>query len=81
MSTVTPDPGTLNPPLGQCPNRLHRTPMAGAIITRSPATLQSDRARGRCRIPTVKIGRTVAYRESDLLAFIESCRVAVGGIA
>ena len=81
MSDTPADPGALTPPLGQCPARLHRTPMAAAILSRSPATLQSDRARGRCRIPTVKIGRTVAYLESDLLNFVASCRVAVGGIA
>jgi len=67
------DPGALKPPLGDLPNRLHRTAMAAAILTRSAATMQSDRARGRCKIPTVKIGRTVAYRESDLLAFIARC--------
>jgi hypothetical protein len=69
------NPGALTPPLGQCPARLHRTRMAAAILTRSAATMQSDRARGRCKIPVVKIGRTVAYREADLLAFVESCRV------
>ena len=75
MPAHIPDPGALTPPLGQCPARLHRTPMAAAILSRSPATLQSDRARGRCRVAAVRIGRTVAYREADLLAFVESCRV------
>ena len=65
---------TLSPPFGECPNRNHETPMAAAIICSTPKSLEAERCRRRLKIPTIRIGRKVLYRESDLLAFLTSCR-------
>ena len=68
-------PVTLNPPFGLCPNRMHDTPSAAACIGLAVATLEVERCRRRLKIDHYKIGRKVMYKESDLLAFLDSCRV------
>ena len=65
----------LNPPFGMCPSRMHDTPSAAACIGLAPATLELERGRKRLKIAHHKIGRKVAYKESDLMAFLDSCRV------
>jgi hypothetical protein len=65
----------LIPPFGQSPNRLHDTPTAAVLIGIAPASLELDRSRRRLGISHYKIGRVARYRESDLLAFLERCRV------
>ncbi|MBN8524458.1 MAG: helix-turn-helix domain-containing protein [Planctomycetes bacterium] len=69
------DPSTLNPPFGQAPDRMHATAMAAACIGVAAKSMALDRCRRRWRIAHCKIGRRVAYRESDLLAFLDRCRV------
>jgi hypothetical protein len=69
------DPSTLAPPFGQAPARSHDTPMAAACIGVAEKSLALDRVRRRWRIPHCKIGRRVIYREADLLAFLDRCRV------
>jgi hypothetical protein len=70
-----PLPVMLNPPFGSCPNRMHDTPSAAACIGLAPATMEVERCRKRLKIAHHKIGRKVVYRESDLIAFLDSCRV------
>ena len=65
---------TLYPRFGECPNRNHETPMAAAIICSTPTSLEAERCRRRLKIPTIRVGRKVLYRESDLLAFLDRCR-------
>ena len=65
---------TLSPPFGECPNRIHATPMAAAILGSTPKTLEVERCRRRLKIATIHIGRRIGYLEKDLLAFIASCR-------
>ncbi len=64
----------LVPPFGSMPHRMHETPSAAACLGVAASSLQVDRCRRRWRIPSFKVGRKVLYRESDLLAFLESCR-------
>ena len=68
-------PVTLNPPFGMCPNRMHDTPSAAVCIGLAPATLEIERCRRRIKIAHHKLGRKVLYQESDLMAFLASCRV------
>lgn len=65
---------TLSPPFGACPNRNHDTPMAAAILCSTPKSLEAERCRRRLKIPTIRVGRKVLYREADLLAFLDRCR-------
>ena len=66
----------LNPPFGMVPNRMHETPPAAACIGVAGSSLECDRtAKRRWRIPFCRIGRKILYRESDLIRFIDSCRV------
>ena len=66
---------TLSPPFGELPNRIHATPMAAAILGSTPKSMEAERCRRRYKIPTIRIGRRVSYREADLLAFLDRCRV------
>jgi len=63
------------PPFGECPTRLHSTPAAASCIGVASASLELDRVRKRLRIPYHKVGRSVLYREADLMAFLDRCRV------
>ena len=65
----------LSPPFGMCPNRMHDTPSAAACIGLAPSTMEVERCRRRLKIAHHKIGRKVMYKESDLMAFLDSCRV------
>jgi len=65
----------LTPPFGECPSRMHATPAAASCIGVAPASLELDRVRRRLLIPYHKVGRSVLYRESDLMAFLDRCRV------
>lgn len=65
----------LNPPFGMSPNRLHTTPSAAAHVGLATATLEVDRCRRRLNIVYCKVGRKVLYKEADLVAFLEQCRV------
>lgn len=49
---------------------------AAQLLTIQPATLAIWRATKRYNLPYVKIGRSVRYRKSAVLAFIESRTVA-----
>ncbi len=69
------DPGLLHPAFGECPNRMHHTPMAAACIGVAASSMEVDRCRRRWRIPHTKIGRKILYKEADLLAFLACCRV------
>lgn len=42
------------------------------VLTVQPATLATWRSKQSQSLPYVKIGRSVRYRKSDLLAFIEA---------
>ena len=66
---------TLSPPFGSSPYRNHETPMAAAALSSTPKTLEAERCRRRWKIPTIRVGRKVLYREADLLAFLDRCRV------
>ena len=65
----------LAPPFGECPSRMHSTPAAASCIGVAPASLELDRVRRRMRVVFYKVGRSVLYRESDLMAFLDRCRV------
>lgn len=65
---------TLSPPFGACPYRNHDTTMAAAILSSTPKSLEAERCRRRLKIPTIRIGRKVLYREADLMAFLDRCR-------
>ena len=65
----------LNPPFGMCPNRMHDTPSAAVCVGLAPATLEVERCRRRLKINYHRCGRKILYKESDLLAFLDSCRV------
>jgi hypothetical protein len=41
----------------------------------APHTLEADRCERRFGIPYIKIGRSVRYREEDVVAFIEKNRI------
>jgi len=66
---------TLSPPFGTCPNRNHETAMAAAILCSTPKAMEAERCRRRWKIATIRVGRKVLYREADLLAFLDRCRV------
>jgi hypothetical protein len=74
-ATLPADPATLSPPFGSAPNRLHDTAMAAALLSSTPGTLEQERMRRRWRLPYLRMGRKIAYREADLLAFLDRCRV------
>jgi hypothetical protein len=64
---------TLVPAFGECLNRLHDNQTAARLIGVSPATLATDRsARRQLRVPYLRLGTKIAYRESDLLAWLDS---------
>ena len=65
----------LDPPFGCLPNRMHETPSAARCIGVSAGSLETDRYRRRWRIAHCKIGSKVLYKEADLMAFLDSCRV------
>jgi hypothetical protein len=69
------DPTKLDPPLGVCPHRLHSTQMAAAIVGLAPSTMEVNRCRRRLKIAYCKVGRRVQYKEADLLAYLDRCRV------
>lgn len=60
---------------------LHPTPKAAEIIGVSESFLVNDRCTGRHRIPYIKLGRKVVYREDDLLNWLESRRHCAGEAA
>jgi hypothetical protein len=68
-------PVLLTPSFGMCPNRMHDTPSAAACIGLAPATMEVERCRRRLKIAHHKIGRKILYKESDLIAFLDACRV------
>ena len=72
--TSSPSAVRLHPPFGECPQRMHDTPSAAACLGVAASSLEVDRCRRRWCIPTIRIGRRVLYRESDLLAFVNRCR-------
>jgi len=75
-STTTVTSVSLTPLFGSMPNRMHDTPSAAACIGVAACSLEVDRTcKRRWRIPFVRIGRKVLYRESELIAFLDSCRV------
>ncbi len=51
---------------------LHDEKSAAEFLGLEPGTLAVWRSTRRYNLPFVKIGRLVKYRESDLLAFVES---------
>ncbi len=81
MSSISPTeqtalPGLLTPPFGELPNRMHETPSAAACLGVAACSLEVDRTcKRRWKIAHIKIGRKVLYQESDLMAFLASCRV------
>ena len=75
LSAIAADPAKLDPPLGTCPHRLHLTPMAAAIVGLAPSTMEVERCRRRLKIAYCKVGRRVQYKEADLLAYLDRCRV------
>lgn len=77
LSAIAANPTTpvLSPPFGADPNRMHDSPTAARLVGLAPATLEVDRCRRRLKIAHYKAGRKILYRESDLMAFLASCRV------
>lgn len=59
-------------------NELLDEKQAASILKVQPGTLSVWRSTGRYSIPFVKVGRSVRYRRSDLLAWLES-RTQVNG--
>ena len=47
-------------------------PAAAAVLKINPQTLAVWRSTKRYAIPYIKVGRSVRYRESDLMAWLES---------
>jgi len=60
---------------GKKPRKLYETPQAADVIGVSPATLTTWRCTKRVSVPYIKLGGKVLYDETDLLAFLESCKV------
>ena len=54
------------------PDELLPPPEAAALLRTTVDTLAVWRSTGRHAIPFVKVGRSVRYRRSDLLAWIDS---------
>ena len=54
---------------------LLNTVQAAKRLTLAPHTLEADRCERRFGIPYIKIGRSVRYREEDVIAFLEKSRV------
>ncbi|MGL4232314.1 MAG: helix-turn-helix transcriptional regulator [Casimicrobium sp.] len=61
--------------MGSSPERLLDTRAVASWLGLSAGTLESDRHDNKSRIPYLKIGRAVRYRESDVIKFLESCRI------
>ncbi len=49
---------------------IYNTRQAAKFLGLKPSTLEVWRSRGGAELPFVKLGRTVRYREIDLLNFI-----------
>jgi helix-turn-helix protein len=58
------------------PPKLHDTKSAAKFIQKPPGTLVNWRWSGRYRLPFIRVGRSIRYLEEDLIAFLESGRVA-----
>jgi hypothetical protein len=54
---------------------LLNTVQAAERLSLAPHTLEADRCERRFGIPYIKIGRSVRYREEDVVAFIEKNRI------
>lgn len=54
---------------------------AARILDNSPGTLSVWRSTGRYNLPFVKIGRSVRYRRTDLLAWLEQRTRETGSTA
>ena len=54
------------------PDKLLTALEAAEMLGVAPQTLASWRSTGRLRLPFVKIGRLVRYREEDICQFIEA---------
>lgn len=52
--------------------RLLKPKEVAKLLGVEPATLTIWRCTGRVHLPFCKVGRLVAYREKDVVAFIES---------
>ena len=55
--------------------KLLSTVQAAERLSLAPHTLEADRVERRYGIPYIKIGRSVRYREEDLLDFINQRRI------
>jgi len=67
---------SLNPPFGAELLRLHDTRSAASCLGVAASSLEVDRTcKRRWRVPFVRIGRKILYRESELIAFLDRCRV------
>jgi excisionase family DNA binding protein len=45
------------------------------LVTKSKGTLRNWRSNGRYPLPFIRVGRSIRYREEDVLAFLEAGRV------
>ena len=54
------------------PDQLVSEKEAAQILTLQPTTLRDWRCRQSQTLPYVKLGRSIRYRRSDLLAFIDA---------
>ena len=74
---VPPNPG---PPVAGPLLNTHET---AALLRCSPATLEVDRCRRRWKVPFLRVGRSIRYDQSAVLAWLASRNPAemVGGVA
>jgi excisionase family DNA binding protein len=61
--------------------KLLSTPEAAKLLGVSAALLSNDRTTGRHSIPYFKVGKSVRYREEDVLNWLESRRRCTGEAA
>lgn len=52
--------------------KLLKIPEAAALLGYKPATLEKDRRHRHLGIPFIRLGRSVRYREEDLLKHLEA---------
>jgi excisionase family DNA binding protein len=71
---------TINSLVQECRNLLTEQEAAKLLDT-APGTLSVWRSTGRYNIPFIKVGRSVRYRQSDLLAWLDSRTQSNGATA
>jgi len=61
-------------------HRLLDQKQAAELLRKSPGTLKNWRSNKRYQIPYLRIGRSIRYREEDVLAFMEAGLVSLPAV-